>query len=144
MIVAVLSGRIRAIVVIVTPHHRMIVVMLFRLLFVMLFRMILRTKGHRNHRGQRKGRNSENNRFPSLMTHGHFPFDVPKKGDYERRQSRRKYRHESLNVSVGLHQPARRQPAARSPRSRLPRFPVRIQPPPGRRHNLRPRALRAA
>jgi hypothetical protein len=76
---AVLSGRVGSIVtvfvtifvtVIVALHHRMIVVMFFRPLVVMVFRVILGTEGQRNHGSQRKGRNGENYRFPTLMMHG--------------------------------------------------------------------------
>ena len=72
---AVLSGRVGSVVaVVVTLHHRMIVVMFFHPLIVMVFRVILSTQGQRHHGSQREGRNGENYRFPSFMTHGHCPF----------------------------------------------------------------------
>ena len=87
MIMAVLRDGIRAIVmVIVALHHRMVVVMLFHFLIVVVLRVILRAESQWNHRGQRKRRYTENDRFPGLMTHGHCPFVVREAGDYERRQ----------------------------------------------------------
>jgi hypothetical protein len=83
MIMAVLSGRVGTVVavlvavfvtMIVPLHHGMIVVMFFRPLIVMIFRVVLSTESQGDHGSQRAGRNGENNRFPSLMTHGYWSF----------------------------------------------------------------------
>jgi hypothetical protein len=76
MIMAVLSGRVGSVVaVLVTLHHRMVVVMFFRPLVMMVLGVILSAQGQRHHGSQREGRDGENYRFPgSIMTHGHCPF----------------------------------------------------------------------
>src|ERR1700722_8036342 len=72
MIVAILRGGIGTIlvVVIIALHRGMIVVMLFGFLFVMVFRMVLRDDRQRYHGGERERCHAENQRFPTLMTHG--------------------------------------------------------------------------